>query len=398
LIAFATILHEHSHTYHILHFDGHGSYGPGVATGLRADMSRRLEGQLVFEDKDGKPAPISVVALSDMLREHAVPIVVLNACRSAMIDPRALDPFASVAAALLRSGIRSVVAMSYSLYVRAAQQFLPSFYEALFRTGSVSEAARNGRIELCTHPQRSAIAPEVKLHDWLVPVVYQQQKFGLSFAASSRQPSSSGEKPRASDLPAEVQLKTRYAFTGRDGALLELERAMQRKSAGMLIHGLGGVGKTTLAQAFVHWLRVTGGLGNGCFWFTFHDIHTATHVFNEMGRSIFGPQFGLGSLDSSIDQLVEVFRKKLFVIVWDNFESVRGVPETGTAPMLSPGDQAGLRQFVEKLRGAPTKILITSRAREEWAAAAGLLSPTARWSAPRRSVGLCSANPRRPMS
>ena len=70
-----------------------------------------------------------------------MPGVVLNACRSATHEEDAEDPFASVAAALLRAGTRSVVAMSYSLYVSGAQQFLPAFYRRLFERGSFAELA-----------------------------------------------------------------------------------------------------------------------------------------------------------------------------------------------------------------------------------------------------------------
>jgi hypothetical protein len=49
-----------------------------------------------------------------------------------MIDATAQDAFASVAAALLQAGVRSVMAMSYSLYVSAARVFLPEFYRRFF--------------------------------------------------------------------------------------------------------------------------------------------------------------------------------------------------------------------------------------------------------------------------
>ena len=359
-------LARHPHTYHVLHFDGHGSYHEGAGVTGSGMLAGRACGELVFEDKYGNPAPVTGDELGNLLRGHSVPIVVLNACQSAMIDQRAFDPFASVAGAMSRSGIRSVVAMAYSLYVRAAQEFLPAFYEALFQTGSVSEAARRGRLAMSAHPQRSRIAPDVKLRDWLVPVVYQEEKLELSFDAPCQRLPLSTKEPRDFDLPHDAKLRTRYAFTGRDGALLELERAMRREPAGILINGLAGVGKTTLAQAFVHWLRVTDGLGHGCFWFAFDDIHSADHVFNEIGRSIFGPQFGLEGKTASIDRLVGVLRDKGFVIVWDNCESVRGLPESGMPPMLSASDQALLRQFLTELRGTSTKVLITSRSQEDW--------------------------------
>jgi hypothetical protein len=357
-------LREHPYFYHILHFDGHGGYQANTARS--SELLGGAGGRLIFEGKDGGPDEVTADDLSDLIREHAVPVVVLNACQSAMLDAQARDPFASVAAALLRSGIRSVVAMAYSLYVRAAQEFLPPFYRALFEKGSVPEAARCGRLGLRAHPQRSGMASEVKLRDWLVPVVYQQgDELDLSFASEGLVQSSERETKQA-ELPSDAKLEIRYDFTGRDGALLELERAMRRKPAGILIHGLAGIGKTTLARAFVRWLHQTGGLGDGCFWFVFNEIHTAEHVFNEMGRTLFGPEFGIGPIDDSIESLAGTFREHPFVIVWDNFELVCGVSEGGIEPMLEPDDRAALQRFLERLRGGRTKVLVTSRGEENW--------------------------------
>ena len=125
--------------YHILHFDGHGSFSPA-----RGEVGIS-EGILAFESSDGTADLITAEQLSTLLTQCAVPCVVLNACRSAMLDPNAEDAFASVATALLRSGTRSVVAMTHSLYVSGAQKFLPAFYECLFREGNVGSAVRAGR-------------------------------------------------------------------------------------------------------------------------------------------------------------------------------------------------------------------------------------------------------------
>ena len=138
-------LRERPNHYHIVHFDGHGSYGQAHAPSGGPLMLQGPEGQLIFEEDDGKPDPITAEQLSVLLRQHHIPVIVLNACQSAMVDQGAKDPFASVATALLKSGIRSVVAMAYSLYVSGAQEFLPAFYRDLFRTGNVAQAARAGR-------------------------------------------------------------------------------------------------------------------------------------------------------------------------------------------------------------------------------------------------------------
>jgi CHAT domain-containing protein len=108
-------------------------------------LLRGHEGRLIFETLDGKDDPITAEQLSTLLRKHHIPIMVLNACQSAMVDAEAKSAFASIAAALQRAGVRSVVAMAYTLYVSGAEVFLPAFYHRLFQTGQIAEAVRAGR-------------------------------------------------------------------------------------------------------------------------------------------------------------------------------------------------------------------------------------------------------------
>jgi len=357
-------LRERPNFYHIVHFDGHGGYSQEAVGAAGAHMLKGPIGRLVFEDDDGKPDPKEAEQLSDLLRECRIPAVVLNACQSGMVDDEAADPFASVAASLLRAGIRSVVAMAYSLYVSGAQKFLPDFYGRLFETGSAAQATRAGRQKMREQPGRVCARGEFPLQDWLIPVVYQQDPPDLSFAARlPRGPSAADAVP----LPKEAQDEENpYGFVGRDGAILDLERAMRRPPAGILIQGLGGVGKTTLARGFVKWLKDTDGLGKGCLWFAFNDIRGAEYVINRMGEPLFGPDFAAAGMDQKIEALTAAFREHPFVIVWDNFEVIRGIPGTPVEATLSAGDQDLLKTFLKKLRGGRTRVLITSRSEEDW--------------------------------
>ncbi|MCP4408884.1 MAG: CHAT domain-containing protein, partial [Gammaproteobacteria bacterium] len=113
------VLHEKPGVYHIVHFDGHGGYGGAGHLGTPYSFEAP-QGRLIFEDEQGEDFPVAAEKLSELLTEYRIPIMVLNACQSARIDERAKDPFASVAAALLKAGIRSVVAMGYNLYVSGA--------------------------------------------------------------------------------------------------------------------------------------------------------------------------------------------------------------------------------------------------------------------------------------
>ena len=163
-------LHERPDHYHILHFDGHGSYGANVAHDHPHALALRgLQGQLVFEDDNGAPDPQTAEVLSELLRNTRVPVVVLNACQSAMVDSRADDAFASVAAGLLRSGVRSVLAMAYSLYVSGDQQFLPAFYRQLFASGNVADATRAGRQQMLAQPGGSVPAASIRWTTGLSP-------------------------------------------------------------------------------------------------------------------------------------------------------------------------------------------------------------------------------------
>ena len=69
--------------YHIVHFDGHGGFGQTPSAS--ANKFKGPQGHLVFEAEDGSERPVTGAQLSQLLREHRIPIVVLNACQSAML-------------------------------------------------------------------------------------------------------------------------------------------------------------------------------------------------------------------------------------------------------------------------------------------------------------------------
>ena len=347
--------------YHIVHFDGHGGFGP--VTGRAGQRFDGPQGQLVFEDEDGSEAAVTGEQLSQLLREYRIPIAVLNACQSGMLGTGAEDAFASVATSLLRAGVRSVVAMGYSLYVSAAQEFLPAFYARLFASGSVAEATRAGRQALLASPERR---PGFELRDWLVPVLYQQAPLALDFAvqaARSVPPSVEGV------LPAVAQLntgETPHGLMGRDSAVLALERASRRAPAGLLVHGLGGVGKTTLARGYLEWLAQTQGLPERVLWLSFTEVRSASYVLNRLVESVLGTDAMAAPEADKWPALRRVLREHALLIVWDNFESASGAADAGLDTAMSGGERQQLKQWLEDLRGGKTKVLITSRSDEAW--------------------------------
>jgi hypothetical protein len=370
----------------VLHFDGHGGYGGAIPSDDRDDVLRGAEGRLLFEREDGSKHEVSADDLSTILREHRVPAVVLNACQSGMVDERAEGPFASVAAGLLRAGVRSVVAMGYTLYVSGAQRFLPDFYRRLFGEGDLAEAVRAGRQKMKVEPDRLSAAGGTDLDDWLVPVHYHQARLRFSFADTAGGDGAEahvvGEETADVELPEEGRDRGEplYGFFGRDDAIQDIERAMHRPPAGILIQGLGGVGKTSLAWEVLDWLKHTGGLQHDPIWLNFDDVRSAEYALNRLGVPLYGDPFRTitgesdgdadakrqARLQRKVDLLAQAMKSTPLVVVWDNFESVAGIEGAGVEPLLDAEGRQVLKALLAKLRGGETTVIITSRSPEDW--------------------------------
>ena len=203
---------------------------------------------------------------------------------------------------------------------------------------------------MLAHKLRVCARGRYPLQDWLLPVLYQQDPFDFGFAKKAKLAA------RESHLPKELrEQRDAYGFIGRDGPILEMERALHRKSPAILVQGLGGVGKTTLARGFLRWLDDTGGL-DGALWFDFRDIRTAEYVINRTGEAFYGDNFRLAP--NKLDLLARALGERRVLIVWDNFESA-------TANVTTE-DRTELGRFLDAIRGGRGKVIVTSRSREEW--------------------------------
>ncbi len=80
---------------------------------------------------------------------------------------------------------------------------------------------------------------------------------------------------------------------------------------------------------------------------------------------MFGVNAMAAPLETKVKALAEALRENPFVLVWDNFESASGLAGTEAAN-LSESDREMLKDFLLQLRGGRSRVLITSRGREEW--------------------------------
>ncbi|HET7177639.1 MAG TPA: CHAT domain-containing protein, partial [Solirubrobacterales bacterium] len=157
--------------YDIVHFDGHGTFLPQAQIGA-----------LCFErPDDGSGGSVTDLVpadrLGDLLASYDIPLVVLEACRSATVGKTAV--FRSVAPRLIQAGVESVLSMGHAVHVEAARLLLDRFYRELVRGTSIGQAVAEARKALRSSPARW-IEPgpggrAIELSDWFLPHLYQRQ-------------------------------------------------------------------------------------------------------------------------------------------------------------------------------------------------------------------------------
>jgi hypothetical protein len=95
-----------------------------------------------------------------------IPAALLEACQTA--DLSAMPVFGSVAPALLKSGVGSVVAFSHSVLVTAARILVGRLYSALCDGHTVGQAVNQGRLALMATNAREMVPGHepLTLDDW----------------------------------------------------------------------------------------------------------------------------------------------------------------------------------------------------------------------------------------
>lgn len=364
---------EEGEPYQILHFDGHGLFGRRIGR-----EGETAQGHLVFEAEFGADA-VAADQIASLLVAERVPLVVLNACRSGQVDGGA-SPEAAVATRLLESGAAAAVAMSYSVYVVAAAEFMAAFYEALFAGKTVSQAMTKGRRQIYKTNLRPSPKGPLPLDDWLVPVCYTRQEVffprlrpvatrtrGLSLAGMREiHPVQDGGHQDGDLLPEGGR------FFGRDAEFQELERSLRLRHVTVL-HGLGGTGKTELAKGYARWLQQSGGLEDPSLIF-FHSFEPGIASFGldgviaSAGLRLFGSDFARFNAEQRVQAVLKALRKYRLLLIWDNFETVHSQPDPGQlTPPLNEPQMATVQSFLaEVMKESRGGVIITSRAPEDW--------------------------------
>ena len=121
---------------------------------------------------------------------------------------------------------------------------------------------------------------------------------------------------------------------------------------------------------------MTGGVEQPA-WVVLHSFEPGVASFGldgavtAAGLQLFGADFIGKTRDAAQRQmlLLKVLRERRLLLIWDNFESVRSLPDpSGATPPLDAAEQARIRAFLAELArpGGQSGVIITSRTPEAW--------------------------------
>ncbi len=380
--------------YHIVHFDGHGVYADLIKTKLAewaallstvmlAGKETGKHGYLLFEHQGAeKIRPVDGETLGKLLHDNGVPVLVLNACQSAMHQSAEAPQTAqgvhdevrtigSLSQAVIDQGIPAVLGMRYSVYVVTAAQYIGQLYAALARGGTFGRAATQGRQHLQLNPDRWLGLEPRPLQDWFVPVAYEAGPVELLSVGKAAALSAHSDLDPLESNRALLRYVPDKGFVGRDETLLELDRAFDSHRVALL-HAYAGQGKSSTAVEFARWYATTGGLGEQpIVLLASFETHTDLNdLLNQIGQP-FAPLLEQQGIHwSAINDTEQRRRLALQLLrfapvlwIWDNIEPVAGFPE-GTESQWTAGEQNDLRDFLKQIQldnSSRVKILLTSR-------------------------------------
>ncbi len=155
-------------SWHVFHFIGHGGlFEP--ETGTKSISTEPPEGFIVFADGKGGASKVPANDLKVLLDTRSLRLVVLNCCEGGR--GTATDAYASPAAALVRMGISSVVAMQFPISDAAAINLAGAFYDRL---------AANWPLEMALTYARKMMQLKSRT-EWGIPVLFTRSKTGQLF-------------------------------------------------------------------------------------------------------------------------------------------------------------------------------------------------------------------------
>ena len=266
----------------IVHFCGHGLE----------------DGSLLLEDDGGQNKAVSPSGLASLFELHAnhVDCVLLNACHSAKC------------AEAISKYIKYAVGMNQEIQDNSAIGFAQGFYDGLGYEISENQdcfqrAFQEGKVAIKLENLSHAQIPVIKIRPNInKPLKRTAQRAGIPFQAPPL-PSCYVDRPEYSQ-----DLKTRLLTNSSDVRTLVVTA----------IHGLGSVGKSTIATALAHDQEVQAHFSDGILWAALGQQPNLLSLLSSWVQELGNYNFKATSVEATCNQLRTLLYDKAVLLVVDD--------------------------------------------------------------------------------
>jgi tetratricopeptide (TPR) repeat protein len=314
----------------LLHLSCHGT-----TVAVKDDAGGFTDAALLLEDARGRSRTLMGRDLLRRTPRGALRLAVLSACQTAPL-----------ARALAQGGVPAALGMQHNLPDPQSHELAAQFYRFLVAGSDLAEAVRQARGTVFDEDAGAA--------GMLVAYVCEDAWGALEF--------SEGMPNVLLGPPGDIRLPSNLVppahVLGRDAELGALAALYDQGVPAVTVAGTGGMGKTTLAGAFVQrfgW-RFRRVLGHSFATSPVDLVDVCRSLMDRMGRSE-----ATDGQERSAEQWRELVLRAVQaddLVVFDNYESVLA-PAVRDAQTQADAIQRLLRGLVE--RGVP--LLLTSRER-----------------------------------
>ncbi len=341
-------LREHINEFkpHIIHLNGHG------------EVKEDGLGYFAFEDERGNADIRSSLEIRQKLfAGSSVQCAFISGCQSGKAPP--IEALGGICQGLVGEEIPLAIGWAASISDNIAIQFAATFYNTLATGQPVDRALTQARLSI------KKLCEEQSDPSWTLPVLYSATSQRLLFDPSMRPVTMQRKSMVQRPLPGMTEGYAKQ-FIGRRRELQELLPALREGSLqAVIITGLGGTGKSTLATRLARKLEADGFIlipvpsSRDIPLNTTRLMQKCIDVFLDAGLhdaySILRDD--RIPLNDRLRYIITVLNKNRFLLVLDNFEA--NINES-TREILDPEIAGFYNHIISNLSGE-SRAIVTSR-------------------------------------